>query len=60
MGPGFKMLVMNRGQLLVSLAEQLDKPASAEDSDRVLAAMVEDLQSLDWSPVLRTEVGIYD
>ncbi len=54
------MLVMNRGQLLVSLAEQLDKPASAEDSDRVLAAMVEDLQSLDWSPVLRTEVGIYD
>ena len=46
----------NRGQLIVSLAEHLDKPSVAPSPDRFLATTIATLHSINVTPRYRLEV----
>ncbi|KAA6426044.1 MAG: hypothetical protein FRX49_03896 [Trebouxia sp. A1-2] len=55
-GGGFERLMRNRGQLIVSLAEHLDKPSVAPSPDRFLATTIATLHSINVTPRYRLEL----
>ncbi len=55
-GRSVDKLIQNRGQLLVSLAEQLAEHADTADSRGALDATLTALQCLEPPPVYRVEV----
>ncbi|DBA68222.1 TPA: hypothetical protein ACH3X2_013838 [Trebouxia sp. C0005] len=57
-GGGFERLMRNRGQLIVSLAEHLDKPSVAPSPDRFLATTIATLHSINVTPRYRLESRI--
>ena len=55
-GDGFDRLMRSRGQLIVSLAEHLEKPSAVPSPDRFLANTVAALHSVNVAPAYRLEV----
>ena len=55
-GDGFDQLMRNRGQLIVSLAEHLEKPSVAPSPDSFLAITIAVLHSINVAPIYRLEV----
>jgi len=55
-GDGFDRLMGSRGQLIVSLAEHLEKPSVAPSPDRFLATTIAALHSINAAPIYRLEV----
>lgn len=55
-GDDFDRLMRNRGQLIVSLAEHLEKPSVAPSPDKFLVVTIAALHSINVAPIYRLEV----